>query len=207
MATLSKHGEQLAVVERLTSKVAYMSDGKILRNQGNGWKMYRRVRPGVDPVEHAKQAQANYAKLLEERPALAAYRKALHAVASNGSRWLVNETLNMLANDPDGVWSELNDHANIAIGVDECSELCRLHEAASAETKRHRAISASATDRDETHAVYAGSGKDIAIVYDGDDALRQQLDAALDELRKRTEERDEANRCIALLEAQINSMA
>lgn len=152
MATLSKHGAQLAVIERLTSKVAYMSDGKILRNQGDGWKCYRRLKPGVDASEHAKQAQTNYSKLLAERPALAAYRAALHSTVSNGQRFLVNECLNMLANDPDGVWSELNDMAHIAIDIDECVELCRLHEAASRETKAHRASTATNNDGHESEA-------------------------------------------------------
>jgi len=143
MATISKHGEQLAVIERLTSKLSYMSDGKILRNAGDGWKCWRRLKPGVDAREHAQAAVSNYAKLLSERPALREYRKLLHATVSNGQRFLINEVLAMLANDPDGVWSELNDSLNIAIDVDECVELCRAYESCAAETKAMRERRAS----------------------------------------------------------------
>ena len=137
MATLSKHGEKLTEIERLASKIAYMSDGTILRNHGDGWKLWRKVKPGVDVAAHAKERAESYEKFLMERPAFAAYREALHKTVCFSQRYLVKEVLSMFANDPDGVWSELNDMANVPIDVDECVELCGLHEAASAETKTY----------------------------------------------------------------------
>lgn len=139
MATLSKHGVKLAEIERLTSKLAYMSDGKILRNMGDGWKRYAHVKDGIDPEQHARNQVAKYAQFLEDRPMFAAYRKALHSAVCFSQRYLVKTCLDMLANDPDGVWSELNDMAHVSIDIDECVELCRLHELASEETKRLKA--------------------------------------------------------------------
>ncbi|SRR6266705_3065054 len=138
MATKSKHGATLCEIERLCSKYAYMSDGTILINRGDGWKVKGRVKPGFDPADVARRAQERYAQLLAERPAFADYRQALHANVCNGQRYLVHEVLNMLANDPDGVWSELNDMAHIAIDVDECVTLCHLHEESTREAKKRR---------------------------------------------------------------------
>ena len=136
MAVLSKHGVKLCELTQLTKKIAYMSDGKILANRGDGWKLWRRVKDGVNIEQHAAQAEQRYAQLLIDRPMFAAYREALHSAVSFSQRYLVNECLNMLANDPDGVWSELNDMAGIAIDIDECVELCRLHDAAANERKQ-----------------------------------------------------------------------
>ena len=148
MATLNKHGVKLAEIERLTSKVAYMSDGKILRNQGDGWKLYRHVKPGVDIAEHAASQTQRYADHLSARPMLAAclrptdrqaYRKALHDCVCFSQPYMVSSVLEMLANDPDGVWSELNDMLHIPIDLDDCVELCRAYESAAEESKRFKA--------------------------------------------------------------------
>jgi hypothetical protein len=60
-------------------ELSYRSDGKILRKSGYwqtgspyqtdhwydwGWKLYRKLRPGVDPIEHA----ANARKAAESNP-------------------------------------------------------------------------------------------------------------------------------------------
>ena len=138
MATLNKHGDKLAEIERLTSKLAYMSDGKILINRGDGWKQYARVKPGIDPAKHAQERQEAYAARLAERPEFDRYRKGLHDTICFGQRYMVNEVLSALSNDPDGVWSELNDTLGFSIDVEECCELCRLYESALAESKELR---------------------------------------------------------------------
>ncbi len=135
MATLSKHGATLVIIDRLRDRVAYKSDGTILRNDGSGWKLYKRVKPGYDIAQVARDAEQRYKQRLIERPVFAEYRKAVHDAACNGKRYMLVELLNMLANDPDGVWSEANDHLDLSIGVEECVELCRLHEAATAEQR------------------------------------------------------------------------
>lgn len=135
MATLSKHGATLLVIERLSSKLAYMSDGNILINQGDGWKCWRKVKPGVDPVTHAREREERYKQFLVERPGYAEYRRVLHAIACNGKRSLVRMAVEMLGNDVDGLWSELNDHADVSVTVDDCVELSRAYDWSQREAK------------------------------------------------------------------------
>lgn len=135
MAKLSAHGAKLGELDYLTQRVAFMSDGKILRNCGDGWKLYRTVKPGIDPATHWQARKARFESNRLTKPDWYAYRAALHDCASFSERYLVHACLEMLSNDPDGVWSELNDHAGIHLDIDECVQLCRLFDAAVAESK------------------------------------------------------------------------
>lgn len=143
MATLSKHGEQLLVVERLTTKLAYMSNGNILINRGDGWKLWRKVKPGINPVEYANKRKVDYSQFLAERPDYSEYRRLLHQ-HSFCKRGLIQCALEMLGNDIDGLWSELNDHADVGIDVEECAELARAFESCQRETKERREAQALA---------------------------------------------------------------
>lgn len=138
MATLYKHGE-LGQIERATSKIAYCADGQILRNQGDGWKQWKRLKPGVDAREHFEKAKASYARKLETLPAFAEYRRLLHAEISFSHRYMVATVISTMPQDPDGVWSELNDMLSISIGVNEVVELCRAFEAAEREASAMKA--------------------------------------------------------------------
>lgn len=129
MATLSKHGE-LGQIERLTYKLAYCSDGQVLRNNGEGWKIWKKCKPGIDPVQHFAQAQANYANKLATQPAFAEWRRVLHSNVAFRNRFLVLEAIKMLGNDVDGLWSELNDMANISLSLEDCQELVAAYDAA-----------------------------------------------------------------------------
>ena len=51
MATLSKHGVELGRIKYTTKIDAYFADGKVLRNQGFGWKIKYKVKPGNDPKD------------------------------------------------------------------------------------------------------------------------------------------------------------
>ena len=135
MATLSKHGEELGRIELLTSKIAYFSDGKILRNNGNGWKLYRKVKPGVDPMEAFQARVAAQAQFLDVRPCFVEFKRLFHSMFSFSHRYMAKTGLEMLGNDADGLWSELNDMAHIDCDISELVELCRLYEASCEEAK------------------------------------------------------------------------
>jgi hypothetical protein len=49
----------------MDSRIAIMSNGAVLRNEGSGWKAWKRVKVGVDPVAYAAKAGATY----DARPA------------------------------------------------------------------------------------------------------------------------------------------
>src|SRR5574340_10382 len=130
MAKLSAHGIELDRREYPSGRVAVMSDGKILRNQGFGWKLWKRVKPGVDPKVYAEDARKRY----EARPAVFhEYMRELINAADLEHRYRLHTAVSLLPNDPDGVWSEVNDtYSGYSIDLDDCLKLCRLYEAAMA---------------------------------------------------------------------------
>lgn len=132
MATLYKHGE-IGQIERLTFKVAYCADGNILRNDGYGWKIWRKIKEGIDPVELFHKKQKEYQEKLISLPCFAAWRKAIHAFPLK-HRAIIVEGVRMLGNDLDGLTSELQDYG-IQIDYDETKELNDAYEAALEEQK------------------------------------------------------------------------
>jgi hypothetical protein len=129
MAKLSAHGETVGTIEYMTHAKRYMSDGKILRNQGFGWKLYAKVKAGI-PVEQAVgNAQANLDHQLQEKPAAAAYRKLLHEMAGLNKRWKLHAAVELMPDDPDGVWSGCCDGYgdNCHCDIDEVVALCAAY--------------------------------------------------------------------------------
>jgi hypothetical protein len=83
-----------------------MSDGAVLRNQGNGWKRWKRVKAGVDPVAFAAKMLATY----DARPTeFHAYMKALAAACDLEHRAQLNALVDQMPEDPDAVWSIFDD--------------------------------------------------------------------------------------------------
>jgi len=46
--------------EYASKRIARMSDGNILVSYGRGWSQYGKLKPGIDPVTSAREAQAKY---------------------------------------------------------------------------------------------------------------------------------------------------
>jgi hypothetical protein len=133
MATLSKHGAELLRLEYFTASVSYREDGNILRNTGNGWKLYRKVNPGVNPVENANAARIRWQERNEKYPTLAIFRKILSKYGPH-ARNLIYTTLQLMPTDPDGVWSNCDDYG-YRVDLSDLVELSRLFEPAMAELK------------------------------------------------------------------------
>lgn len=133
MAKLSAHGRELGRIERLRYRVAYMSDGKILRNTGAGWKLWKKCNPGVDPADHWAEAKARHEARLQARPCLAYYMELLHDFPLD-RRGIIDEAVGLLANDLDGLWSELND-AGVELDLGDAGALCEAYSAAMQEQK------------------------------------------------------------------------
>lgn len=129
MAKVSAHGQIVATLEYITHAQRYMGDGAILKNHGHGWKLAGKVPPGLSPQEAARKSQANLDKQLAEKPAAAAYRTALHNLAGLGKRWKLHMAVQMMPDDPDGVWSECCDGYgdNVHADIDDVAELCRAY--------------------------------------------------------------------------------
>jgi hypothetical protein len=134
MAKLCAHGAVIGTLEYLTTAKRYMSDGVILKNNGFGWKLAGKVKPGIDPAGAFQRAQERLAAKLAELPAAAAYRRELHALAGMGKRWRLHQAVTMMPDDPDGVWSEACDGygENVPADIDDVVTLCTLFRAAAA---------------------------------------------------------------------------
>lgn len=134
MATIYKHGE-LGQIERLTHKVCYCADGKILKNYGAGWKVWGKLKPGIDPLAHFEKCKANYAEKLQKMPAFANWRKKLHNAFSFKNRRLAVESIKMLGDDWDGAWASLDDYG-IRVDFESFMSVCAAYKLACDEAKK-----------------------------------------------------------------------
>ena len=131
MAKLSAHGAIVGTVSYLTKDCRYMSDGHVLQNTGLGWKLHKKVKPGIDPAVAYQNAQKRLADKLAQYPAAAEYRAALHDMAPLSKRWKLHLAVTMMPDDPDGVWSSACDGWDgISADLDDVVHLCRAYNAA-----------------------------------------------------------------------------
>jgi len=131
MATLSKHGKEIGRIECIEQTRAYMSDGNILKNDGGGWKLWKKIKPGVDMNEHFIKMNNAHKTKLENNPALAEFRKEIIELACLSKRWKLMMGMRYNLQDPDGIWSDCCDGLgdNLDLSIDEVVHLCRLYEA------------------------------------------------------------------------------
>jgi hypothetical protein len=143
MAKLSAHGEEIGRINYTTYAKAYMADGKILKNYGQGWKLYGKCK--VSPQEAYAVAKAKQDAVFSVRPCLAAYRKELHSLAGMSKAWKLHAAVELLGDDVDGIWSEACDGYgdNVHADVDEVGELVRLYNLACAESADMRQAEAA----------------------------------------------------------------
>jgi hypothetical protein len=128
MARLKAHGTELARRETPTGRIAVMSDGNIMRNYGTGWKLWRKLKAGVDPVEYARQFDERTRAML---PELRAYIQALQNACTLERRWWLHENITLMPTDPDGVWSHCDEYGH-SIDIEDIVRACRLYQACEA---------------------------------------------------------------------------
>jgi len=145
MAKLKAHGHEIGTIYFATSAKRYMSDGVILKNYGTGWKIHGKVKAGIEPRMAYANAVERQNKMLAERPAFAAYRKALHNLAGLCKRWQLQAAIELMPDDPDGVWAEACDGWRniVSADLDEVSDLCRTYQAAISEQKTRGQVEAA----------------------------------------------------------------
>jgi len=131
MARLKSNGEVVGTIEGIHGSKRYMSNRVILKNTGHGWKKYGRLSPDIDPRTAFAEAVAKQNKMLEQRPAYAAFRNAIHRACGLSKRWRLYSAIQLMPDDADGVWSEACDgYDAVHLDLDEVVELCRLYKAA-----------------------------------------------------------------------------
>ena len=138
MASLSKHGQNIQI-EFLTTKKAYCSDGKILKNYGSGWKLWGKLKPGFDWQERAQMAKDNQKQYRSDHPAWAEFIKlVIQYCPSLKKRVYVMTGLEMCSNDPDGLYIDLDDNYETSnyLTFDDVNQLCKAYDQAQEEKAR-----------------------------------------------------------------------
>lgn len=113
MATIYKHGGAVGRIDKLTFSMLFCADGKVLRNDGAGWRIWRKLKMDPNKMDGGpagvfKRCDAEYQQKLAAGPAFAHWRKLVHEFPLK-KRALVVEAVRLLPADPDGLWSELED--------------------------------------------------------------------------------------------------
>ena len=112
------------------------SDGKLLKNRGDGWKLYRKVKAGVDINAHVEERKASHQAWLDKRPAYQEFKRLMFAATGSlEKRAHLFMAIEMGGNDADGLWCELGD-AGFHLELDEITALCNAYDAMQAEAKQ-----------------------------------------------------------------------
>jgi hypothetical protein len=136
MAKLTAHGNEIGTIEYLTYRVRYMTDGQILKNCGNGWKLHKRVKDGINPKAVFENHRGKYQEKLSARPLYTEFMRALHDASGLYGRSFLVSAIQLMPDDPDGVWSTFDDSYDYKLPkltIDECVELCKLYKLTMAE--------------------------------------------------------------------------
>ncbi len=124
MATLYKNGTELVRFDQLHASYSIRSTGKVLKNEGFGWK--------ICPLKPGKTAQ-DLRNSLENReliltPEYRAYRKAVQAEFPLPVRWQYLTLRDLLGSDIDGIYSDLADR-QVFTDLDTLQELHDMQQA------------------------------------------------------------------------------
>lgn len=160
MATIYKHGGEVGRIEKLTFSMLFCADGKVLRNHGDGWKLWRKLKPDVEggPAGAFKRCSDEYNAKLRDGWAFAHWRDLVHEFPLR-KRALVVEAVRLLPADPDGLWSELED-MGCPVSHGEAQALLDAYGAAQREAKRHAEEKAEAKAHGEAlEAAYGSHGQ------------------------------------------------
>lgn len=134
MAKLKSHGTELYRFKAAGYELAYMSDKTVLKNYGYGWKIYAKVTS--DPIQHAQKVAQSAVGKRRKYPAYSRFMDCILIYPLKLRVMLVN-LLTDLPNDPDGIFSELDDAWEFRgrLTCQDCAELCRLYNQAIIEQK------------------------------------------------------------------------
>jgi len=134
MANLKNHGSLIGKIEYLTYTTAYMSDRHILKNYGQGWKLYRKVKAELNPRDIYLK---NLAKVTERESLYPLSKEYKHKLIkySGLQRSIVHAAIESMSDDPDGIYSAFDYDYKINLTIEECTELCKLYQLAIAQEK------------------------------------------------------------------------
>jgi len=105
MATLSNNGFETARFNQLKASFSVRSNGKVLKNDGFGWKVFH-----LKPEHTAETFRAHY-EAIESKLSqpYRIYRAAVQAEFPLPVRWQYLTLRDLLGDDIDGIYSDLQD--------------------------------------------------------------------------------------------------
>lgn len=105
MATLSKHGSEIARFNYLRFSLSFRSDGTILRNDGDGWKLAK-LKDGVEFdafLVSCRERESARSRAYKD------YRAAVISEFPLSIREVYLTLEDLMDGDIDGLWSSLED--------------------------------------------------------------------------------------------------
>ena len=124
MACLSKNGTELARFNQLKASYSIRSNGKVLKNDGFGWKVLR-LKEGITVENFRARLEEIESKVSES---YRIYRAAVQSEFPLPVRWQYLTLRDLLGDDLDGIYSDLQDR-QIYTDLDTLQELHDLHRA------------------------------------------------------------------------------
>ena len=124
MATLSKQGTEIERIHCLKYSLSLRSNGTVLSNGGEGWKVLR-LKVGISVETYWAKVKEKQSRL---SPEYLAYRQAVQAEFSLSNRDKYFVLLSMLGDDTDGICSSLQDEG-IDCDLDTLGEIESLRKA------------------------------------------------------------------------------
>lgn len=127
MAKLKNNGYEIGRIERLDCILSFRSNGKILENYEDGWKLYATVAENYninDAFNNAKRIHDTWNNTKQAR-----YKNRIIEIAGM-ERMLLHAIIESMPDDPDGIWAECCYGNKINATVGEIVELCRLYKRA-----------------------------------------------------------------------------
>lgn len=124
MATLNKQGTEIERVNALKYSLSLRSNGAVLRNRGEGWKVVH-LKEGVSVETYWAKIKEKQSKL---SPEFLAYRRAVQSEFSLANREKYFILVSMLGDDTDGICSSLQDEG-IDCDLDTLGEIESLRKA------------------------------------------------------------------------------
>jgi len=121
MAVLSKNGTEVFRVDALEYSLSFRSNGKVLKNEGFGWKLVNLAMPFDDALAKHKKLQSNIPR------AYAEYRAAVQREFPLPVRWQYLTLRDLLGDDLDGIYTDLADRG-IHTDLETLRELHELHQ-------------------------------------------------------------------------------
>ena len=120
MACLSKNGSEIFRVDALKYSLSFRSNGKVLKNEGFGWKLLKLSLSFESSLAKHKALQENLSRAYVD------YRRAVQSEFPLPVRWQYLTLRDLLGDDIDGIYSDLQDR-QIYTDLDTLQELHDLY--------------------------------------------------------------------------------